>query len=217
MANRLADMHEIAPQLTEAVAKRITSTDLHDKALQDLGAFVHRTVVEDEHTYAVRIDDGALLDAAEQIEHARAHLSRRRASASSPRSSAASSSGSTPSSTRSPPAPRPERSKLRITGDVRDRARNGRYAFVHDRGRDFAAGIWVVDPAFMLDLVHEQLREADDTHRRARRRTSPAPASTTTSSATRPQRTSSAGPRLGPGTPTRPAATSGSDTTSAPG
>jgi ParB-like nuclease domain len=74
MANRLADMHEIAPQLTQAVAKRITSTDLHDKALQDLGAFVHRTVVEDEHTYAVRIDDGSMLDAAEQIEHARAHL-----------------------------------------------------------------------------------------------------------------------------------------------
>ena len=64
MANRLADMHEIAPQLTDAVAKRITSTDLHDKALQDLGAFVHRTVVEDEHAYAVRIDDGALLDVA---------------------------------------------------------------------------------------------------------------------------------------------------------
>ena len=51
--------------------------------------------------------------------------------------------------------------KLRITGDVRDRARNGRYAFVHERGRDFAAGIWVVDPAFMLDLVHEQLREVE--------------------------------------------------------
>ena len=74
MANRLADMHEIAPQLTDAVAKRITSTDLHDKALQDLGAFVHRTVVEDEHAYAVRIDDGAMLDAAEQIAHAREHL-----------------------------------------------------------------------------------------------------------------------------------------------
>ena len=74
MANQLADMHEIAPQLTEAVAKRITSSDLHDKALRDLGAFVHRTVVEDEHTYAVRIDDGAMLDAAEQIDHARAHL-----------------------------------------------------------------------------------------------------------------------------------------------
>ena len=51
--------------------------------------------------------------------------------------------------------------KLRITGEVRDRARNGRYAFVHERGRDFAAGIWVVDPAFMLDLVHEQLREVE--------------------------------------------------------
>jgi hypothetical protein len=35
---------------------------------------VHRTVVEDEHTYTVRIGDGAMLDAAEHVEHARAHL-----------------------------------------------------------------------------------------------------------------------------------------------
>jgi hypothetical protein len=74
MANRLADMHAIAPQLTEAVAKRITTDDLHGKALKDVGAFVHRTVVEDEHTYAVRIDHGVLLDGAEQIDHARIHL-----------------------------------------------------------------------------------------------------------------------------------------------
>jgi hypothetical protein len=74
MANRLADMHEIAPQLTRAVAQRITSADLHDSALRDLGAFVHRTIIEDEHAYAVRIDDGALLDAAEQIERARPQL-----------------------------------------------------------------------------------------------------------------------------------------------
>jgi hypothetical protein len=40
---------------------------------------------------------------------------------------------------------------------VRDRAGNGRYALVRERGQDFAAGIWVVDPAFMLDLAHEQL------------------------------------------------------------
>jgi hypothetical protein len=74
MANRLADMHEVAPDLTQAIAERVTSTDLHDSALRDLGAFVHRTIVEDEHTYAVRIDDGALLDAAEQIERARLQL-----------------------------------------------------------------------------------------------------------------------------------------------
>jgi hypothetical protein len=79
MANRLADMHDVLPALTEAVARRITSTDLHDKALhdkalRDLGGFVHRTLVEDEHTYAVRIDDGALLDAAEHVEHPRAHV-----------------------------------------------------------------------------------------------------------------------------------------------
>ena len=160
MANRLADMHEIAPQLTEAVAKRITSTDLHDKALQDLGAFVHRTVVEDEHTYAVRIDDGAMLDAAEQIEHARAHLTadgQRQLAAilgcELERLDAELDTLAARAKSRA--------LKLRITGDVRDRARNGRYAFVHERGRDFAAGIWVVDPAFMLDLVHEQLGEVE--------------------------------------------------------
>jgi hypothetical protein len=37
-------------------------------------SFVHRPVVEDEHTYAVRIDTGTLLDAAEHVEQARAHL-----------------------------------------------------------------------------------------------------------------------------------------------
>ena len=34
---------------------------------------------------------------------------------------------------------------------------------MHDRGRDFAAGIWVVDPAFMIDLVHQQLGESETT------------------------------------------------------
>ena len=160
MANRFADMHEIAPQLTEAVAKRITSTDLHDKALQDLGAFVHRTVVEDERTYAVRIDDGSMLDAAEQIEHARAHLAadgQRQLAAilgcELERLDAELDTLAARAKSRA--------LKLRITGDVRDRARNGRYAFVHERGRDFAAGIWVVDPAFMLDLVREQLGEVE--------------------------------------------------------
>jgi hypothetical protein len=55
------------------------------------------------------------------------------------------------------------------------------------------------------------------TDMRAMTHTSPAPASTTTSSATPPQKTSSAGRGPGPGTPRRPAATSGSGTTSAPG
>ena len=162
MANRLADMHEIAPQLTDAVAKRITSTDLHDKALQDLGAFVHRTVVEDEHAYAVRIDDGAMLDAAEQIAHAREHLD------ANGQHQIASILGCTPERIDAELDTLTSRAnaralKIRITGEMRDRARNGRYAYVHDRGRDFAAGIWVVDPAFMLDLVHEQLGASDTT------------------------------------------------------
>ena len=133
MANKLADMHELAPQLTEAVAKRISTSDLHDKALRDLGAFVHRTVVEDEHTCAVRIDDGALLDAAEQIDHARGQLS------DSGRHQIAGILGceaerldreldavAARARTRS--------AKLRITAEIRDRARNGRYAFAHGPG-----------------------------------------------------------------------------------
>jgi hypothetical protein len=160
MANKLADMHEIAPQLTEAVAKRIATSDLHDKALRDLGAFVHRTVVEDEHTYAVRIDDGALLDGAEQIEHARRHLTE-----TGQRQIAAILGCAADRLDRELDAltarAKARALKLHITGETRDRARNGRYAFVHDRGPDFAAGIWVVDPAFTLDLAHEQLGDGD--------------------------------------------------------
>src|SRR4051812_12125901 len=51
LANRVADMHDVAPQLTEAVAARITTGDLHDAALRDPGAFVHRTLVEDASVY----------------------------------------------------------------------------------------------------------------------------------------------------------------------
>ena len=157
MANKLADMHELAPELTEAVAKRITSSDLHDKALRDLGAFVHRTVIEDEHAYAVRIDDAALLDAAEQIDHARTHLDE------PGRRQIAGILGCEPERLDRELDTLAARAtsralKLRITGEIRDRARHGRYAFVHDRGEDFAAGIWVVDPVFMIDLAREALQ-----------------------------------------------------------
>jgi hypothetical protein len=162
MANRLADMHEVAPQLTTAVAKRISTSDLHDKALQDIGAFVHRTVVEDADTYAVRIDDGALLDAVEQVERARQHLTpdgqRQIASVLGCEHERVDAELDTLAARAKSRA-----LKVRITAETRDRARNGRYAYVHERGPDFAAGIWVVDPAFMLDLVHEQLGDGDST------------------------------------------------------
>ncbi len=134
MANRLADMHEIAPQLTEAVAKRITTDDLHDKALKDMGAFVHRTVVEDEHTYAVRIDDGALLDGAEQVDHARVHLDSA-ASGRSRRLLGCEADKLDRELDTLAARARTRALKVRITSEIRDRARNGRFAFVHDRGR----------------------------------------------------------------------------------
>ena len=33
--------------------------------------------------------------------------------------------------------------------------------WVHDHARDFAVRTWVVDPAFILDLVHQQLKDGD--------------------------------------------------------
>jgi hypothetical protein len=161
MANRLADMHEIAPKLTEAVANRITSAELHDKALRDLGGFVHRTIVEDERTYAVRIDDGALLDGAEHVEHARAHL------APAEREQLASILGCEPDKldreldTLTARA-KTKALKIQITAETRDRARAGRFAFVHERGQDFADGIWVVNPVFTIDLVRDQLANRQD-------------------------------------------------------
>ncbi len=161
IANRLADMHQIAPHLTEAVAQRITSTDLHDKALRDLGAFVHRTIVEDEHTYAVRIDDGALLDGHRQIEHARADLNPQA------QTQLAGVLGCKPDKLQTELDALTARAeakalKIKITGEVRGRARTGRYAFVHERGQDFADSIWVIDPVFMIDLAREQLADGKD-------------------------------------------------------
>jgi hypothetical protein len=161
MANKLADMHEVAPDLTLAVAERITTADLHDKALRDLGAFVHRTVVENEQTYAIRIDDGALLDGPDQVEQARAHLApaAQQAAARVLGCELAELEGELDTLTA-----RAKRKalKIRVDGALRDRARAGRYAYVHERGRDFAAGIWVIDPVFMLDVVDERLEHADE-------------------------------------------------------
>jgi hypothetical protein len=161
IANKLADMHEVAPGLTGAVAKRITSSELHDRAVRDMGAFVHRTVLEDERVYAVRIDDGALLDGHEQIQQARTHLSSESAG------QLAGILGCEPDKVEKELDTLAARAKtkslkVRITGEIRDRARTGRYAFVFDRGQDFAASIWVIDPAFMIDLVHEQIGEQTD-------------------------------------------------------
>src|SRR4051812_18574318 len=160
LANRLADMHELAPELTTAVASRISSRELHERALSDLGAFVHRTVVEDESVYAVRIDDGALLDAAEQFERARAQLT------ANDRPRAASLLGCAADKLDREldtlvGKARTRAVKLQVDAALRDRAANGRYAWTFDRGRDFARGIWVVDPLFMLDVVREHVA-ADD-------------------------------------------------------
>ena len=215
MAHRLADMHDVAPELTQAVAARVSTSELHDQALRDLGGFVHRTVVEDERVYAVRIDDGVLLDAAEQVEHARRHLSAER------HAEAAAALGCEPDKLDSELDALAARArsgalKLRVDATLRDRAANGRYGWVFERGQDFAAGIWVIDPVFMIDAVRQQLADArrrdrprgDLLRRRAPRRRRAA--------RRRRRGPPSGAPPSAPATPRRPPATSRSATTSAP-
>jgi hypothetical protein len=168
MAHRLADMHDVAPELAAAVADRVTTGDLHDQALRDLGGFVHRTVVENDDVYAVRIDDGVLLDAAEQLEHARRHLT------AAQRTQAAAALGCKaerlePELDALATRARSHALKLKVDAPLRDRAAIGRYGWTFDRGPDFAAGIWVIDPVFMLDSVREQLANADGTRAREER------------------------------------------------
>ena len=120
---------------------------------------------------AVRIDDGALLDAADQLERARAHLSP------ATRAQAASLLGCEPDKLDRELASLVSRArtraiKLQVDADMRDRAANGRYAWTFDRGRHFARGIWVVDPLFMLDVVRERV-EGDEGETPAREESSP--------------------------------------------
>ena len=161
MANQLAGMHEISPELTQAVAGRITTAELHDKALNDLGAFVHRTVIEDEHAYAVRIDDGVMLDAHEQVQRARPHLT---APAHAQLTTLLACEADRLEAELDTLAARAKTkaAKIKITPEIRDRARTGRYAYVHERGQDFADTIWIIDPVFMIDLAREQLQTDDN-------------------------------------------------------
>ncbi|MDP9259757.1 MAG: hypothetical protein M3Q31_24840, partial [Actinomycetota bacterium] len=120
----------------------------------------HRTLVEDEHTYAVRIDDGALLDGVEQIARARTQLTaadRRQLAGILDCAAEKLDAELDALAARA----RTTACKLRVDGALRERARTGRYAYVHERGADFAAGIWVIDPVFMLDAIREQLEASD--------------------------------------------------------
>jgi ParB-like nuclease family protein len=161
MANRLADMGETSPSLMHAVAARITTADHHQQALNSIGEFVQRTVVEQPDLYAVRLEEGAaVLDGHEQIERARAHLS------SGGRETLVQTLGCEPDKLElelQALSARAQRQMFRLDVDrsLRDRAAAGRYAWVHERGADYAAAMWVIAPEFMIAAVHEALAGSD--------------------------------------------------------
>ena len=165
----------------------------------------------------MRIDDGAMLDGHEQVQQARAHLTGESAS------QLAGILGCEPDNLEKELDTLAARAKnkalkVRITGEIRERARTGRYAFVYDRGQDFADSIWVIDPVFMIDLVREQLQGEARRPSRSRARLLRRGEAQRRGAARRGRRGGEAhGRPSASARPTRSAATSGSATTSPPG
>jgi hypothetical protein len=175
MENVLADMQQVSPQLVNGVAAMISTRDLHDKALRDIAGAVHRTVVADPSVYAVRIDDGALLDAHEQIDRAREHLgdehksalttmfAREKAPEDQDPADAAKAAALTVEQKLDALSRKARDSALMIRVDsrMRERAANVRCAYVASRGVDYADGIWVVDPVFLIECAFDELQRDD--------------------------------------------------------
>jgi hypothetical protein len=158
LANKLAEINEISPELAGAVADRIATPELHEKALRDLGAFVHRAVIEDHGLYAVRIDDGALLDCAAELAKARGKLTDLAPLAQALGVKEAEIDKKLDQLERQA---REGAAKLRVEAALRDRAIAGRFAYSHDRGRDFAPAVWVTNPAFLIDAVRTHLEQTE--------------------------------------------------------
>lgn len=159
LANQLAEMNATAPALTRAVGERIVSVEHERQARDDFGAFVHRTVVEgDGAVYAQRIDEGVHLEAVQLLTDAQRHLD----DDGRARLSSVLGGEDVSVDTRLQELRRNARERnahVVIDEHVRDRAANGGFAWTLDRGRDYARGIWVVDPVFMIGLVNEQMPE----------------------------------------------------------
>ncbi|MTD47186.1 hypothetical protein GKE82_23575 [Conexibacter sp. W3-3-2] len=71
LANEIARIHAKSPRLAEAVAARVSSDELREKAERNIGAFVGATAVEDETAYMVKIDPGTVLTIAQELQRAR--------------------------------------------------------------------------------------------------------------------------------------------------
>jgi hypothetical protein len=162
LANHLATMYTVAPQLTQAVADRVVTGELLNDAVSDLGSFVHRTVIEDDDLYAVRLREGtSVMVAHREIARARQHLRAqdRELLTGTLHCSAEKLDHELEELERNAAA---RGVMLTIDQLTRDRAINGRFAYVHQRGADLDDAVWIVDPAFMLALAHEAVAAAGE-------------------------------------------------------
>jgi hypothetical protein len=179
---KLAQMNKVSPALAQSVAAQIVDRNQHDQFSKDPAGFIHKTVRFDESVYARRIDMGAELRAADEIEQARGHLTSEQQT-----TIAAMLTAQARDKARAEGKDDTEIEKIevkvekldealdkltneakrngvtiRVDDVLRDRARNGGYAHVEQRSERFADGIWVTDPMFLLDEVISAVGSFED-------------------------------------------------------
>lgn len=152
LANQLADIHQTSPDLAQAVAERVSSDELHEAAIRDLGAFVHMTTIEDESVYSVRLNQGQLLQAADQLAKARKFIT---GDLIARAAEALKCEPDKVADELDALASRAKTTALLITVDeaLLDRITVGNFGWRFGRGERFADSIWLTDAVFMVDTV----------------------------------------------------------------
>jgi len=162
LANRLAEIHETSPDLAKAVAERVTSDELHDAAVRDIGAFVHRTTIESDGVYSVRLNQGQLLNAADELGKARQFITGEHIARAA--DEVLKCKPDKLANELDALASRVKASALLIAVDepLLDRITAGNFGWRHGRGERFADSIWLTDPVFMVDVVLEAANAKED-------------------------------------------------------
>jgi hypothetical protein len=155
LANTLADINSVAPQLASAVAARITSTELHDAAVSDIGSFVHKTTLDSDDLYAVRLTDGSLLVAAQELARARRHLDADQLKQVATLLKCEKDKDVNKALDALAKRATDAATQIRVDAMLRDRVTNGKYGYRYQRGETFADSVWVTDPVFMVGLIDE--------------------------------------------------------------
>jgi len=157
LASDLVPMFNASPQLAEAVADQVTSTELLRSALGDLSMFVHKTLLDRPDVYATRLEPGADISCELELARIRGAIERggRHAEAAQVLGVNEGDLGGQLDNLEFQAGE--NRTHVQVTVDMRARVIGYGGAYELDRGAEFASGIWCCEPVLMLDILNEEI------------------------------------------------------------